>query len=68
MVMADSAGELWLLHSYHYVDACRTLQYGYWGVIEFMAMRNDDFKSKYGFHNALLGWADITGTLISLWS
>ncbi|WIA35368.1 hypothetical protein OEZ86_003819 [Tetradesmus obliquus] len=31
--------------------------------IEFMAMRNDMFQEKYGFHNALLGWSDITGAL-----
>eukprot|EP00775_Hariotina_reticulata_P007829 gene7829-8026_t len=33
--------------------------------IEFMAMRNDDMQSKYGFHNSLLGWADITEALRS---
>ncbi|KAF8060567.1 Zeaxanthin epoxidase [Scenedesmus sp. PABB004] len=31
--------------------------------MEFMPMRNDAFKQKYGFSNALLGWSDITGAL-----
>jgi salicylate hydroxylase len=30
---------------------------------EWLPMRNDEFSTKYGFHNALLGWADITGAL-----
>ncbi|KAF6255561.1 hypothetical protein COO60DRAFT_1702741 [Scenedesmus sp. NREL 46B-D3] len=33
--------------------------------MEYMAMRNEAFQEKYGFHNALLGWSDITGALKS---
>lgn len=31
--------------------------------IEYNAMSNDKFKELYGYHNALLGWSDITAAL-----
>ncbi|KAI8473272.1 MAG: hypothetical protein J3K34DRAFT_411487 [Monoraphidium minutum] len=37
------------------------LQTGAWK--EWLPMRNDEFKARYGFHNSLLGWSDITGAL-----
>ncbi|GBF88144.1 FAD NAD(P)-binding domain-containing protein [Raphidocelis subcapitata] len=38
--------------------SCDTGEY-----LEFQQMPNDKFKDRYGFTNALLGWADITAAL-----
>lgn len=48
-------------HAHKHITDRYSFEGGEW--LEYLPQRNDEFKERFGYHNALLGWADIVAAL-----